>query len=80
MGVDPLSLDASGVARHKALAFDAFQKAREHRGRGDLNSADEAIRLGASYRETARVKTTRGAPNGRTTWRYGDISNDRKLP
>lgn len=77
---DPLALDDAGVRRYKALAYDAFGKAREHRARGDLNSADEATRFGAAYRETARVRTTRGTPNGRTTWRYGDISSDRKLP
>lgn len=78
MGVDPLALDASAVRRYKDMAFEAFHAARTHRERGDLNSADEASRFGAAYRETARAGTTRGA--ARTTWRYGDTPTTRVLP
>lgn len=82
-----MSNSALSGAQFKGLARNAFEHAREHRLAGDLNSADEAMRFGAQYRELALYGTR---PNGgsanpdfmsrKTTHRRGDMPSNRVLP
>lgn len=74
----PFALDDEGVARYKQMSRDAFAQARAHRMAGNLNAADEAMRYGAAYRETARLRDSRGAGGSRR--RYGDMPRTRVLP